>query len=222
MNPTPMPGPMVPRPAPMPRAIALPALRPYSAGSAAWAICVMTDRSTAIAPLVLGGHGAAEVDRGQGGEDEGLQRGHQAHLEEEEGDGHDPGDEAEDDGAEDGQVEQHDQPAAHEEDEQVAGQDVGEESDAQADEADEVRDDLDEEDRDARGALDAGGDPALEVLHETLGPDALDVVADPHDEREDERHGQVRGRGEEGQRRDLEAEDVDRVLGVRRQREVAD
>src|SRR6476659_5683409 len=138
MKPTPMPGPMVPRPAPIPRAIALPALRPYSWGSAAWAICVMTDRSTAIAPLVLGGHGAAEVDRGQGGEDE-------------EGDGHDAGDQAEHDRAEDGQVEQHDQPDAHEQDEQMAGEDVGEESDAQADEADEVRDDLDEEDRDARG-----------------------------------------------------------------------
>src|SRR3954464_10203678 len=186
MKPTPMPGPMVPRPAPMPRAIALPALRPYSWGSAAWAICVMTDRSTAIAPLVLGGHGAAEVDRGQGGEDEGLQRGDQADLEEEEGDGHDAGDESEDDRAHDGQVEQHDQPAAHEQDEQVAGQDVGEESDAQADEADEVRDDLDEEDRDAGGTLDAGRDPALEVAHKALGPDPFDVVAEPDHEGEDE------------------------------------
>src|ERR1700712_740686 len=133
-----MPGPMVPRPAPIPSAIALPALRPYSWGSAAWAICVMTDRSTAIAPLVLGGHGAAEVDRGQGGEDEGLQRGDQAHLEEEEGHGHHTGDEPENDRPEDGEVQQHDQPAAHEEDEEMAGQDVGEESDTQADEADEV------------------------------------------------------------------------------------
>src|SRR3954447_25131158 len=120
MKPTPMPGPMVPRPAPMPRAMALPALRPYSCGSAAWAICVMTDRSTAIAPLVLGGHGAAEVDRGQGGEDEGLQCGDQAHLEEEEGHRHHAGDEPENDRAEDGEVEQHDQPAAHEEDEEMA------------------------------------------------------------------------------------------------------
>src|SRR3954464_949719 len=140
MKPTPMPGPMVPRPAPMPSAIALPALRPYCWGSAAWAICVMTDRSTAVAPLVLRGDGAAEVDRGQGGEDEGLKRGDQADLEEEEGDGHDAGDQAEDDRADHGEVEQHDQPAAHEEDQQMAGEDVGEESDAQADEAHEVRD----------------------------------------------------------------------------------
>src|SRR3954470_7734858 len=192
MKPTPMPGPMVPRPAPMPRAIALPALRPYSWGSAAWAICVMTDRSTAIAPLVLFGDGAAEVDRGQGGEDEGLQRGDEADLEEEEGDGQDAGDQAEHDGQAHGDVEQHDEAAAHEQDEQVAGQDVGEESDAQADEADDVRDDLDHEDRHPRRALDAGRDPALQVSHEPLGPDALDVVADPHDEREDEGHREVR------------------------------
>src|SRR3954468_6085606 len=222
MKPTPMPGPMVPRPAPMPRPIALPALRPYSWGSAAWAICVMTDRSTAIAPLVLGGHGAAEVDRGQGGEDEGLQRGDQADLEEEEGDGHDAGHEAEDDGQADGHVQQHHEAAAHEQDEQVARKDVGEETDAQADEAHQVRDDLDDEDRAARRALDAGRDPAREVLDEALGPDALDVVADPDDERQHERHRQVRGRREQRQRRDLDAEDVNRVLGVRRQRQVAD
>src|SRR4051795_3497453 len=126
MKPTPMPGPIVPSPAPMPSAIALPALRPYASGSAAWAIWVMTDRST-VAPLVLFGDGAAEVDRGQGGEDEGLQGGDEADLEEEEGHGHDAGDDAEDHGEADGDVQQHDEAAAHEQDEQVAGQDVGEE-----------------------------------------------------------------------------------------------
>src|SRR3954447_8011648 len=221
MKPTSMPGPIVPRPAPMPSAMALPALRPYSCGSAAWAIRVMIESSTACS-LVLFGDGAAEVDRGEGGEDEGLQGGDEADLEQEEGHGHDAGDDAEDHGEADGDVQQHDEAAAHEQDEQVAGQDVGEESDAQADEADEVRDDLDDEDRSLREALDAGGHPARQVLHEPLGPDALDVVADPHDEREDERHGEVGGRGVERERRDVQAEDVDRVLGVRRQREVAD
>src|SRR5918994_7827115 len=203
MNPTPMPGPIVPRPAPMPSAIALPALRPYSWGSAAWAICVMTDRSTAIAPLVLLGDGAAEIYRGQRGEDEGLQGGDQADLEEEEGHGHHAGDEPEDDRAHHGEVEQHDQPAAHEQDEQVAREDVGEESDAQADEADEVRDDLDEEDRDARGTLHARGDPALQVADGSLGADALDVVADPHHQGQHERHGEVCGRRVQGEARDL-------------------
>src|SRR3954464_8026356 len=162
MKPTPMPGPMVPRPAPMPSAIALPALRPYCWGSAAWAICVMTDRSTAVAPLVLFGDGAAEVDRGEGGEDEGLKRGDEADLEEEEGHGHRAGHDADEHGEADRHVQQHDEAAAHEQDEQVAGEDVGEETDAQADEADEVRDDLDDEDRAARESLDAGRDPARE------------------------------------------------------------
>src|ERR1700755_722536 len=122
MKPTPTPGPMVPRPAPMPSAIALPALRPYScavSGSTACARVVtslMTDRSTVLVSLlVLLGDCAAEVDRGKGGEDEGLQRCDQADFEEEEGDGHRAGDEAEDDGATDGQVEQHDETATHEE-----------------------------------------------------------------------------------------------------------
>src|SRR3954465_8924784 len=116
MKPTPMPGPIVPRPAPMPSAMALPALRPYSCGSAAWAIWVRIEMSTASS-LVLFGDGAAEVDRGEGGEDEGLERGDQAHLEEEEGHGHDAGDEAEDHGQPDGDVQQDHQAAAHEQDE---------------------------------------------------------------------------------------------------------
>src|SRR3954464_9207168 len=131
MKPTPPPGPIVPRPAPMPRAIALPALRPYScavAESAAWAMWVTserTERSTVLSPcLVLGGHSAAEVDRGKGGEDEGLQRRDQRDLEDEERNGHRARDQAEDDRPEDRQVQQDDQSAAHEEDQQVAGQDV--------------------------------------------------------------------------------------------------
>src|SRR6478672_4002972 len=191
MKPTPTPGPMVPRPAPMPSAIALPALRPYSAGSACWARVVTslrTFRSTVFSLLVLLGDCAAEVDRGKGGEDEGLQRRDEAHLEEEEGHGHGARDQAQDDRAADGQVEQDHEAAAHEEDQQVPGQDVREETNGEADEADEVRDDLDEEDRDRRRALDAGRDPGLQVPDRALGPEALDVVAEPHEEREDERH----------------------------------
>src|SRR3954467_2099030 len=221
MKPTPMPGPIVPRPAPMPSAMALPAFRPYSWGSAAWAMWVISERSTACS-LVLFGDGAAEVDRGEGGEDEGLKRRDEADLEQEEGDRHRARDDADDDGEADGDVQQDDEAAAHEEDEQVAGEDVGEETDAQADEADEVRDDLDDEDRPARRPLHARRDPTREVLAEALRADALDVVADPHHEREDERHREVRGRGEQGERRHLDPEDVHRVLGVRRQREVAD
>src|SRR3954453_579376 len=226
MKPTPTPGPMVPRPAPMPSAIALPALRPYSCGSAAWARVVtslMTDRSTVIVSLlVLLGDRAAEVDRGKSGEDEGLQRCDQAHLEEEEGHGHRPGDEAEYDRAADGEVEQHDEAAAHEEDQQVAGQDVREETNGEADEPDEVRDDLDEEDRDRRRALDAGRHPRLQVPDDALGADALDVVAEPDEQREDQRDGDVGRRRVEREARDLQPEDVDLVLGVGRQRQVAE
>src|SRR3954451_5921264 len=218
MKPTPTPGPMVPRPAPMPSAIALPALRPYSCGSTACARVVtslMTDRSTVLVSLlVLLGDCAAEVDRGKGGEDEGLQRCDQAHLEEEEGHGHRAGDEPEDDRAADRQVEQDHEAAAHEEDQQVAGQDVREETNGEADEPDEVRDDLDEEDRDLRRSLDAGRHPRLEVADRALGADALDVVAEPDDQREDQRDGDVGRGGEQREARDLRAEDVDLVLGV--------
>src|SRR4051812_34041559 len=103
MKPTPLPGPIVARPAPMPSAMGLPALRPYSWGSAGWAMWVISERSTACS-LVLFGDGAAGVDRGEGGEDEGLQRGDEAHLEEEEGDRHRPGDDADDDGEADRHV----------------------------------------------------------------------------------------------------------------------
>src|SRR6266496_1908133 len=102
MKPTPIPGPMVPRPAPTPSAIALPALRPIASLSvAAEARWVMTDRSTLelLYGSVLLGDRAAEVDGRQGGEDEGLQRGDQAHFEQEERDRHRTGDQAEHDRA---------------------------------------------------------------------------------------------------------------------------
>src|SRR5438874_2059196 len=79
----PTPAPAAPRPPPMPRATALPAFEP---ASVAWAMWVMTARSTLTPWLVLLGDGAAEVDRGERGEDEGLQRGDKPHLEEEQRD----------------------------------------------------------------------------------------------------------------------------------------
>src|SRR5688572_27133864 len=98
MMPMPTPAPTAPRPPPTPRAIALPASAPSSA--AAKRLNMVRSRSTEVllSRLVMLGDGAAEVDRGQGGEDERLQRGDQADLE-------------------------------HEEDDQVAGEDVGEETD---------------------------------------------------------------------------------------------
>src|SRR3954454_9480000 len=69
--------------------------------------------------LVVRLHGAPEVDGGQGGEDEGLKRRHQAHLEDVEGDG---GRDREPPEGRD--AEQHREAAGHEEDQQVAGEDV--------------------------------------------------------------------------------------------------
>src|SRR3954451_11609094 len=187
MKPTPTPGPTVPRPAPTPSAIAR---RPLAVASLdPWAMMLVTSPRSTVAPLVLLGDRAAEVDRGESGEDEGLQRGDQAHFEEEEGDGYDDRDRAER-----REAEQHDEAAGHEEDEQVPGEDVREQSDAQRDDPDEVRDDLDREDRDARRPLDAGRDPRLQIADEALRADALVVVAEPHDQREDQRDGDVRGR----------------------------
>src|SRR3954449_6458035 len=116
MKPTPTPGPTVPRPAPTPSAIA----RSPFEGSLAWARMLIVSRIMSLL-LVLLGDRAAEIDRGESGEDEGLQRGHQADLEEEEGQRHDQRQRPQR-----REAEQHDQAAGHEEDEQVPRQDVRE------------------------------------------------------------------------------------------------
>src|SRR3954447_21470938 len=120
MKPTPTPGPTVPSPAPTPSAIAR---RPLAVASLdPWAMMLVTSPRSTVSPLVLLGDRAAEIDRGEGGEDEALQRRHKPHFEEEEGDAHDDRDRAQR-----REPEQHDQPARHEEDEQVPGEDVREE-----------------------------------------------------------------------------------------------
>src|SRR4051812_48754828 len=127
MYPTPMPGPIVPRPAPTPRAIAF---RP-SVGSAACANVVRTARSIDPPwgfPSMPSGGCLAEVDGRERGEDEGLQRRDQADFEDEESDRN-----RERDHAERGDPEQNRQPAAHEQDQQVAGEDVREQSHGQGD-----------------------------------------------------------------------------------------
>src|SRR4029450_9354896 len=66
------------------------------------------------------------------------------------------------------------------------------------------------------------GGPSTPGGGRALGADALDVVADPHHHGEHERDGEVGRRRVEREARHLQAEDVHLVLGVRRQREVAD
>src|SRR5215210_2207629 len=167
--------------------------------------------------LVASGACLAEVNGCERREDEGLQRGDQADLEHEEGDG-----DRKRDPAERREPEQHREPAAHEQDEQVAGEDVREQSDRERDDPHELGDHLDEEDRARRDAGDAGRQPALEVPAQAVAAHALDLVAAPDHERQHERNGEV-GRGRvQGEGRQAEAEDVDRLLRVRRQRDVAE
>src|SRR5918998_112672 len=121
MYPTPMPGPIVPRPAPTPRAIDL---RPSAVVFLAAAISVTAPMSTmssmVVPPLVTLGRSRTEVDGCEGCKDEGLKACDQADLEDEEDDR-----DGQREDAEGGQAQQHHQAAAHEQDQQVAGQDVG-------------------------------------------------------------------------------------------------
>ena len=66
------------------------------------------------------------------------------------------------------------------------------------------------------------GHEGLQVADEAVLADALDVVGEPHDEREHERDRDVRRGGVDRERRDLEPEDVDLLVRVRRQRDVAE
>src|SRR5215210_616141 len=104
-------------------------------------------------------------------------------------------------------------------------EDVGEEPYRERDEPHEVGEHLDPEDQrlsDRVHVLEPGGKEALQVAEQALRPDPLDVVAEPDDEGEDERKRDVGGRRVDGEGRDPEAEDVDGLGAVRRQREVAD
>src|SRR5215210_7396472 len=185
MMPMPTPAPTAPRPPPTPSAIALPASDPASA----WAK-IETSRESTGSPLssVVLGDRAAEVDRRERGEDERLQGGHEADLEEEQDHA-----EREREHAEELEPQQDGEPAGHEEDDQVAGEDVGEQSHGERYEPHEVREELEDEDEAGHEARDPRRDEALEVADDALVADALDVVGDEDDQREHERHGHVGG-----------------------------
>src|SRR3954469_25692057 len=110
-----MPGPMGPRPAPTRRAIDLIALAVSSPPACAKTV-VMTDMGSS---LVARGGRAAEIDGCKRFEDECLQRRDQGDLQEEEGESERRGEDAER-----REAEQHDHAARHEEDQQVAGEQV--------------------------------------------------------------------------------------------------
>src|SRR3954451_11666211 len=175
MMPIPTPAPIEPSPAPTPSAIALPAsVIPVSVMPLDWAMRSTISYSFVSCASVTRGGRASEVDSGEDGEDECLQGGDQDHLEDVERERHREGQ-----GAQGREPEQHRQPAGHEQDQQVAGEDVGKESYGKRDQADEVRDHLDSEDRglaDRIHVLEAGRKPGAEVAEDTMRPDALKVV----------------------------------------------
>src|SRR3954468_13511193 len=215
MMPMPTPAPTAPRPPPTPRAIALPASEPSSAAAKTKAKSVL--RILTGWTLLVGlGDRAADVDRGQSGEDERLQGGHQADLEQVEHDAqrqqeHADSRDAEDDG----------QTAGHEQDDQVPGEHVGEQTHGERDDPHDVRQQLEDEDEAGHGAGHPRGDEALEVAANTLRADALGRVGDEDYERQDERNGHVCRRRVDAERRDLQPEH--RELLVRgRQRDEAD
>ena len=75
--------------------------------------------------------------------------------------------------------EQDGEATAHEQEQEVAGQDVGEKSNRERDQAGDVRDRLDPEEEglgEDVHVLEPGREPAREVGEEALRPDPLDVV----------------------------------------------
>src|SRR6476469_3819962 len=181
MMPMPTPAPTAPRPPPTPRAIALPAAEPASD-------CPKTVRtgrsrsSTEWLLLVMLGDRAAEIDGRERGEDERLQRRDQADLENEESDR-----ERQRDPPERLDPQQHREAAGHEQDDQVAGEDVGEKTDGERDEPHEVREELEHEDEHGHPPGHPTRDQALQVPAQTLRADPLDVVGDEDDDRQRQR-----------------------------------
>src|SRR4051812_1145084 len=104
MKPTPMPAPIDPSPAPMPRAIDL---RPESVTPDA--ACASTLIITALLSVTVRGCRLAEVDGRESREDEGLEGGDQADLEQEEDDC-----DRKREHPERREAQQHPEPAAHE------------------------------------------------------------------------------------------------------------
>src|SRR5436305_738578 len=179
MFPMPMPAPSEPSPMPSARPIAFPALV-TSPDVAARSVC------TSPPSLVLRLDLRADVDGGQGGEDEGLDRDDDPNLEAvEDSRNRDERDQVvalqDEDQSEEG------------ENQDVAGEHVREESDAQRDQPHELakhfqEDDQSPENRRRRAELrQSTGNPALEVPHGAVPAHSLDVREQECDQRERER-----------------------------------
>src|SRR5262249_31690270 len=172
MTPMPGPAPAAPRPMPSASAIALPAWTTGVSFTEAKTRAANPSIESCLLCLVLRLDGRADVDGGEGREDEGLDRDHDHDLED----------------VEDKRRRQAEEPpgrrvddedeADHGEDQDVAGQHVRVETDGEADQAHELRDDLDRDDQ-GQQRLGHLRDPRLEVLDRAVVTDPLDVLEDP-------------------------------------------
>src|SRR5580765_371334 len=174
MRPMPTPAPAAPSPTPSARPMALPAFV-TSPDVAARIVASM------YSSLVLGLDRRADVDGGQGGEDERLDADDDNDLEEIEG-----GRNGDDDRREEHGLEDEHQPDERE-DQDVAREHVRVEADAQRDEAHELPEDLERHDQDQQ-PLRRVGDPALEVANGPVPVDPLEMREDEGQQGERERH----------------------------------
>src|SRR3954468_1167766 len=172
MLPMPTPAPSAPRPTPRARPIALPALVTSPE--------VAARRVLMLFLLVLWLDRRADVDGGQGSEDKRLDADDDDHLEEVE----------ERRGDQDREqlqgLEDEDEPQEGE-DQDVAGEHVGEEPDAQRDQAHELTEDLQRDDQEEQ-PLGRLRDPALEVANRAVPANALEMREDEGEKSERQRH----------------------------------
>src|SRR3954452_23059331 len=158
MLPIPMPAPSAPRPIPSASAMALPASATLPSTAPTMERADMWCRSS----LVLRLDGRADVDGRQGSEDIGLDRHDDHDLEQVERDrggyGHDGDDE----------IPEHEDEPDERQDQHVAGEHVGVETDGEADQPHELTEDLERDDQRVQ-RLRHVGDPALEIPHHAVG-----------------------------------------------------
>src|SRR5437016_8382293 len=173
MFPMPMPAPSAPRPTPRARPMAFPAFVTSPEVAARTVASTWTS-------LVFGLDGRADVDGGQGGEDERLDRDDDRDLEEVER----GGDRDDDDGQHDRLEDEHQ--AVEGEDQDVAREHVREEPDAERDQAHELAEHLERHDQ-RKQRFRRLGDPALEIAHRPVPADPLVVRENERQECERER-----------------------------------
>src|SRR5207342_1298739 len=203
MIPMPTPAPAAPSPTPSARPIAFPAF--VTSPDVAARIVASTCSS-----LMLWLDRRADVDAGQGGEDERLDADDDNHLEQVEGSSHRNHKRGQQHGLED----EHE--SDEREDQDVPREHVREETDAQRDQAHDLAEDFERNDQREQW-LRRVRDPALEVARRPVPADALEVREDEGQRGQRQRHGQGRSRG-------VDAEDGDVVprLAGERQRDEPD